>query len=82
MPLKFYDFIHSELQTTKSKQQYLGYAVNVRDNQHEVLQFIGNAFGVKIGKEGVIIESLWDDTVAPLKLTLLEFIEKLSAFEY
>ncbi|WP_426233507.1 hypothetical protein [Pararhizobium sp. DWP3-4] len=69
------ELVDSDIRTLADREQYLGYAKNVRAGHHE-LAITGNAFSVKLTREGVLIESLWDEAMALERMTLDQFIAK------
>jgi hypothetical protein len=73
----FDDFVSSDLQTSEAAQLYADYVNHVRNGRHAMLELTGNAFHVRFEPELVTIESLWDDELPVLQLTLSEFSQRL-----
>jgi hypothetical protein len=74
------DLVESEMSTAAARAQYLGFAKNVRAGHQDEMEITGNAFSVRFTREGVYIESLWDERVAPRQIDLDGFIQALSAW--
>ncbi|WP_426130759.1 hypothetical protein [Pararhizobium sp. PWRC1-1] len=71
--------VDSDIPTPADREQYLGYAKNVREGHHDELDITGNSFSVKFTREGVLIESLWEEAMVPERMALDQFIAVISA---
>lgn len=72
--------IASDMPMAADREQYLGYARNVRAGHHAGLEITGNAFNVKFSREAVRIESLWDPDLEPEQLPLDEFVRIITGW--
>jgi hypothetical protein len=72
------EFVDSDIPTPAAREQYLGYAKAVSAGHHDELDITGNAFSVKFMRDGVRIESLWDEAMAPEHMALDQFIAVIS----
>jgi hypothetical protein len=74
------ELVDSDIPTPADREQYLGYAKNIRARLHDELDITGDAFSVKFTRDGVRIESLWDESMVPEHMELDQFIAVISAW--